>query len=326
MGNNCCRRPERCDQDNSSKYLTNGVLECPAPLSEAISKTADAWIQLAGHAGNFIPAGPKTVWKKQPHGDRQEGECLKELMHDKVKDVVPKFHREIESNDAIYLEMEDLLKHFRDPNVMDVKMGTRTFLESEVRNPELRHDLYEKMIHIDPLEPTEDERNQTSVTKLRYMQFRERGSSSASLGFRIEAIRRSGEPPNTDFKTVHTKEEVSSTILHFIGAQQSVCKQFLRRLQEIRKKFEESEYFKHHEIVGSSLLFIYDCDKRANIWMIDFAKTTHVPDRKITHLTPWMQGNHEDGYLTGLDGLIVIMTELSGRLEQSSNGEVINSS
>lgn len=38
------------------------------------------------------------MWKKQPQDDHREGECLKELMRDKVKDVVPKFHREIECN------------------------------------------------------------------------------------------------------------------------------------------------------------------------------------------------------------------------------------
>lgn len=322
MGNNCCQ-PDRCEQDVKSQYLTKGTLELSTPLSEEVLKKKSTWIQLAGHSGNFAPAGPKTVWKRQPKDNHTEGQCLYELKHDAVRDVVPKFYREVEYDNTVYLEMEDLLKHFRDPNVMDVKMGTRTFLESEVRNPELRHDLYEKMIQIDPFEPTEDERKQAAITKLRYMQFRERGSSSASLGFRIEAIRRTGEPSNTDFKKVHTRNEVSSTIQHFVRAQPSVCKQFHRRLQEIRKKFEASEYFKHHEIVGSSLLFIYDSDKHANIWMIDFAKTTHVPDKKITHHSPWMPGNHEDGYLVGLDGLIEIMKELSSRPKRTPNGKTV---
>ena len=46
----------------------------------------------------------------------------------------------------------------------------RTFLESEVKNPVLRKDLYEKMIAIDPCAPTENERDQQAITKLRYMQ------------------------------------------------------------------------------------------------------------------------------------------------------------
>lgn len=71
---------------------------------------------------------------------------------------------------ADFIEMEDLLQHFSDPNIMDIKMGKRTFLELEVKNPVLRKDLYEKMVTIDPNAPTEEERQQEAITKLRYMQ------------------------------------------------------------------------------------------------------------------------------------------------------------
>ena len=39
--------------------------------------------------------------------------------------------------------------------------------------------------------------------------------------------------------------------------------------------------------------------------MIDFAKTLSV-DKELTHREPWVVGNHEDGYLTGLDNLIEV--------------------
>jgi 1D-myo-inositol-triphosphate 3-kinase len=42
--------------------------------------------------------------------------------------------------------MQDLLHGFTDPNVIDIKMGTRTFLESEVTNTTARSDLYQKVI------------------------------------------------------------------------------------------------------------------------------------------------------------------------------------
>lgn len=50
--------------------------------------------------GNFAPAGPKSIWKRQPKGDLNEANCLRELMRDSVREVVPKFYREVEYNDT----------------------------------------------------------------------------------------------------------------------------------------------------------------------------------------------------------------------------------
>lgn len=69
-----------------------------------------------------------------------------------------------------YIEIEDLTKNFTSPAVMDIKLGTRTFLESEVGNLTKRLDLYRKMVDVDPAEPTAAEREECAITKLRYMQ------------------------------------------------------------------------------------------------------------------------------------------------------------
>lgn len=63
-------------------------------------------------------------------------------------------------------------------------------------------------------------------------------------------------------------------------------------------------------MIGSSLLFVHDRD-RANIWLIDFAKTVVLPDDvKIDHNSTWSVGNHEDGYLLGITNLINIFEEI----------------
>jgi len=49
-------------------------------------------------------------------------------------------------------------------------MFDRTFLESEVTNPKLRGDLYDKMVKIDRSALTAEEHSRQAVTKLRYMQ------------------------------------------------------------------------------------------------------------------------------------------------------------
>lgn len=65
------------------------------------------------------------------------------------------------------------------------------------------------------------------------------------------------------------------------------------------------------QVIGSSLLFVHD-SKNANVWLIDFAKTLILPpDTKINHTREWVVGNHEDGYLIGIDNLLDIFTEMA---------------
>lgn len=59
-------------------------------------------------------------------------------------------------------------------------------------------------------------------------------------------------------------------------------------------------------MIGSSLLFVHD-QFNANVWLIDFAKTIVLPeDIKTDHNSKWKVGNHEDGYMIGVDNLIKI--------------------
>lgn len=188
--------------------------------------------------------------------------------------------------------------------MIDIKMGTRTFLESEVKKKAAREDLYQKMIAIDPKAPTKEEHELKAVTKLRYMQFRELQSSSSSHGFRIEAMKCRGLPPVTDLKKVKSREEVLQTMDTFIGGRYHVKERLIKRLSEIRQRIEQSEYFQTHEVIGSSVFMIYD-DVKVGVWLIDFAKTSKLPEGiTVNHRDIWMQGNHEEGLLFGFDQLI----------------------
>jgi len=70
------------------------------------------------------------------------------------------------------------------------------------------------------------------------------------------------------------------------------------------------------QVIGSSLLFIHD-SKKAGIWMIDFGKTVPLPEgMTLNHNTQWERGNREDGYLTGVDSLLSILTTLIQELSQ----------
>lgn len=74
---------------------------------------------------------------------------------------------------------------------------------------------------------------------------------------------------------------------------------------QIAEQIEKSTFFKTHEVVGSSLLFVYDLTGNVGVWLIDFAKTSKAR-QPLSHRAPWIPGNQEDGYLFGLDTLIDI--------------------
>lgn len=71
------------------------------------------------------------------------------------------------------------------------------------------------MCQIDNTAPTEEEHKMKGVTKPRYMVWRETISSTATLGFRIEGIRKSDGTSSKDFKTVKSREQVMREFADF---------------------------------------------------------------------------------------------------------------
>ncbi|XP_033875180.3 inositol-trisphosphate 3-kinase B [Acipenser ruthenus] len=271
------------------------------------------WIQLAGHAGSFKAGANGRILKK--HCDCEQ-RCLDRLMNDILKPYVPAYHGDVEKDGEKYNQMDDLLAEFDLPCVMDCKMGTRTYLEEELtkarKKPSLRKDMYQKMIEVDPTAPTPEEQEQQAVTKPRYMQWRETISSTATLGFRIEGIKKEDGTVNRDFKKTRSREQVTEAFQDFVKGNKNVLAGYLKQLKDLRSTLEISPFFETHEVIGSSVLFVHDKREQAKVWMIDFGKTTPLPDGQVlSHRVTWEEGNREDGYLWGLDNLIDIITEMA---------------
>ncbi|XP_078701247.1 inositol-trisphosphate 3-kinase A-like [Branchiostoma floridae x Branchiostoma belcheri] len=266
----------------------------------------EGFVQLSGHEGAFAQGAKNTILKLQTKDGDTEARVYERLMGDVCREVVPGYHGEVFRDDKYYIELENLLTHFvGDVAVMDVKIGNRTFAEKEAINPKLRPDLYQKMVKVNPEAATEEEQQKQAITKVRYMTFREKESSTSAFSFRVEASKVPGGKTNKDLKTVRTWEQVLKTLGKFFKGHPAARDKTVERLQVIREKFTASDFFKRHEIVGSSILMLYDVEDNAGAWMIDFAKTAALPDDiSVTHAVPWELGNHEDGYLTGLDNLI----------------------
>ncbi|XP_054709594.1 inositol-trisphosphate 3-kinase B-like isoform X2 [Uloborus diversus] len=258
------------------------------PFIQTYKKQKYPWVQLAGHQGNFRAGHHGTIFKKF---NSTEVSCFEKLMKDVLRPYVPAFKGKIVQEDETYIELDDLLVNFENACVMDIKIGVRTYSEDELArakgNPKLRKDMYEKMIQIDSNEPTEEEHRLKAITKPRYMVWRETISSTSSLGFRIEGIKKSDGTTSRDFKRTKTKEQVMAAILDF------------------------TDGFSSAIFIGSSLLFVHD-KQNANIWLIDFAKTVPLPlHLHISHQDPWKVGNHEDGYLIGISNLLSIFKTLN---------------
>ncbi|XP_076648698.1 inositol 1,4,5-triphosphate kinase 2 isoform X1 [Halictus rubicundus] len=309
------------------------------PFFQTYKKQRYPWVQLTGHQGNFR-AGPTpgTILKKLCP---QEEACFRLLMNDVLKPYVPNFEGvldmketeegnvdEPETGEAgqkdgvnkrtvmcSYLQLQDLLGDFEHPCVMDCKVGVRTYLESELakakERPKLRKDMYEKMVQVDPSAPSAEERRVQGVTKPRYMVWRETISSTATLGFRVEGIKLAHGGSSKDFKTTRTREQVTEALRRFVEGYPHAVAKYILRLKAIKATLKASPFFASHEVVGSSLLFVHDA-KNAGIWMIDFAKTLPLPQHlpRIHHDAEWQVGNHEDGYLIGVNNLIDIFQDI----------------
>ena len=160
------------------------------------------------------------------------------------------------------------------------------------------------------------------------MQVRETRCTTARLGFRIEAIH-NGKPGRSvtkeESKSICDEAGVRAALTTFVAGQSeaaAVGGAMLQRLRELRAVLGASAWFRSHEVVGSSLLFVYDqaaavvataeggCGTcGAGVWMIDFAHT-HASATPLSHLSPRGEGSSGDGYLTGLDNLISIWETL----------------
>lgn len=275
---------------------------------------------LTGHLDSFKRGTrPGTILKKATGNEQQ---CLEQLMIDQLAPYVPKLHGTIElrsnasqySETVKYLELQNLLDDFENPSVMDIKMGCRTYLEDELdfSHAKLRPDMYDKMTQVDPNEPTANEHKLKAITKARYMIWRETISSTADLGFRLEGMRLSDGTVDKEFKTIKKNEHICKAIMRYAHSQKIRIK-YLNKLYDLRRALMHSKFFATHEMIGSSLFFVHD-DNNVGVWLIDFAKTQRLAaDVSITHRVKWELGNHEDGYLIGINNMIKIFESIVSR-------------
>jgi len=140
--------------------------ECePQVAVDAIPPGGKVLHTVSGHNDTFMQVTDTHIWKLT---DAPERDMLVTLTDcPELKELIPTYTREVTlekfigrepGKDAVVVELQDVTSGFEDPCIMDIKLGTRTFLEDEVDNPKVRADLLKKMDALDRTAATETER------------------------------------------------------------------------------------------------------------------------------------------------------------------------
>jgi 1D-myo-inositol-triphosphate 3-kinase len=286
---------------------------------------------------------PGTILKKLDKTELAVYKRLKdEFSEDSVFCFTPSFYGEVtgmDENDkpAKFIRIKNLLTGFSSPKVVDIKLGVRTFMESECDNPKPRPDLFKRMLELYPDVPTAEERETGAVTKHRWMTTRDAHTTISSLGFRVDGIagykHKERETVDKELTAAASIDDVVYIFDDFVqaaavergaenpeeGAPLEIAEDVLMHLERLYQQCTESEFVRQHEFIGSSLLVIADAYGNTGVSWIDFAKTARVPEGiSLTHTSPWEPGNHEDGILIGLENLVRAWSRVVGRLRMGA--------
>lgn len=256
------------------KQATLDYIRCGQPMQ--ILDT-----QCGGHVGAFQLTQPGRIRKIV---GRAELQFFTERLQacSELAALCPTFFSSSEAdNGKWYVEMEDLCYGYVHPCVLDLKMGTSTI------GPD------------------------SSPTKRAIVLAKDQKTTSATLGMRFTGMRvwnkTTGEYDryNKSWGRALTSDEFQAALGLFFHASrrpQELAHRYLLKLQALHRYMSRQT---HLLFISSSLLFVYDADeddlgedhagvKDEALKMIDFA---HV----FTNEVP---GNHDQGYLTGLENLL----------------------
>lgn len=163
---------------------------------------------------------PKTILKEL---DEHELEVYQRMTGsfsgDSALEFVPRFHGvvcDLEEYEGAFLRLDNLLCGFTDPKIMDVKLGCRTFVESEASKSKGRPDLFERAAVLYPEALTAEERAAGVLTKRRFMTLRDVGSTIGSHAFRIDGIVvPQGRKKEKDLGYIRTDEDIRGVFRAF---------------------------------------------------------------------------------------------------------------
>lgn len=307
-----------------------------APMLPLAAGHASNGFRTLAHESDF----PTVVLKRLDAGELEAYEWLAEHATDPIHGSVPNFCGVIEGDDEdegavpqwsseaslsaaaanTFLVLSNVLQGFSEPCLLDVKLGVRSFLQSEQLSTKPRPDLFHRMEQQFPQALTDEEIETKSITKFRWMRQWDVTSTTAELGYRIEGGSGQLAREHLHIEALHTREDVHGVFRRFVESARGNCEKHAEggcvssadiasglrnQLLQLRTAFESSEFVARHELIGTSVLLVVDSTGRCGVFWIDFAKVALLPEGvEPGHRSPWAGDNHADGVLIGLDNLI----------------------
>lgn len=263
-------------------------------------KTIESFECCAGHHQSFFTdPNDGTILKKNEvtDGNISEGHIMKKMQGQSISCLIPKLIGLVEIEKVEFIKMENLTRRFDAPAIMDVKLGSRTYLFYEANNRQ-RNDLFKKMVKIDKDAPTESERQNETISKYRYLEFRDSSTTSKKEAYRIEGFRQSCGEKFDKFCLNRIADEKTALKYFELFLRCStlpldeICGKIMKKLHYIKSRAQSSPFFSSHLFIGTSLLFILDVDGSFDIKLIDFAKVREFNPTKEDPLpnSEWFRG------------------------------------
>jgi hypothetical protein len=237
--------------------------------------------QAGGHQGAFIKTTDGKIKKMTKPIEYDFYEGLKNRpIPPEIVPFFPKFYGIELIEGHKYIVMEDLTFGYKQPSIIDIKMGTSSV--GEEATPEKRA----------------------------AMALKDKTTTTVSLGIRVVGARVYSNTEHAfvvkkkDYGKRLTDAQIDDALAFCFSDGKTVRKELLKlyldKLRVLEKWFSSQHVMR---IYSSSLLFVYEGEGnevKGDIRMIDFAHVSDIHDNGI-----------DDGYLFGLRNLINYFTKLS---------------
>ena len=314
----------------------------PSAFGAALALIGSGNGSVSGSSGGWKREGLGTIRKRSDEGEATFWKAISASGH--LAPHLPLLYsindEEDKTSDGrriFHITMQDLVAPMTRPCALALVMGNRTVTSNELSaaQAEPRADLLARMVEIDASGPTSEEAAAGGVSAKRFLRFLDESTSTASLGFRIDAAKtvvgsdEEGTPslaalplnPGQTYETLKDEDSIVSAFASFLQKDGALALAFAQKVQSLLSALGRSAFFQKHVLLRSTLLLVYDDASRGHeeplmeCKIMNFGSSYALPEGKegtVTHTAEWdgTAESHEDGYLAGVQSLDRILAKV----------------